>query len=91
MSGPASGTSPAAPWPEGVASSRVVWPLVLWLASSEHPELGPVRGRGLTHSAALRSLVRQVQRRTLHGGPRRSPDGGIKTPPVMAEERSEEP
>ncbi|MGE4174832.1 MAG: hypothetical protein AB7G65_03140 [Thermoleophilia bacterium] len=91
MSGPAAGTGPAAAWPEVAATSRVVWPLVLWRASSDHPELGPVRGRGLTHAAALRSLVRQVQRRTPHGGPPRSPDGGIKTPPLGADERCEEP
>ena len=31
---------------EGAASSRLVWPMVLWRATSEHPVLGAVRGRG---------------------------------------------
>lgn len=85
------GAGPRAARPDVAASSRVVWPLVLWRAASEHPDLGPVRGRGLTHDAALRSVARRVQRLMTDGGPRRSPDGGIKTPPVPAEERSEEP
>ena len=64
MTGPADGPGGAAAWPEIAATSRVVWPLVLWRATSEHPVLGAVRGRGLSHDAALRSLARQVQRRT---------------------------
>ena len=65
MSGPA--TSPgqaAATWPEIATTSRVMWPLVLWRATSEHPDLGAVRGRGLSHAWAMRSVARQVQRRT---------------------------
>jgi hypothetical protein len=53
-----------AAWPEIAASSRLVWPLMLWRATSEHPELGVVRGRGLSHASAMRSVARQVQRRT---------------------------
>ena len=64
MSGPpASPVRPAA-WPEIAATSRLVWPLVLWRATSEHPDVGPVRGRGLSHASAMRSVARQVQRRT---------------------------
>ena len=89
MTGPADGPGRAAAWPEIAATSRVVWPLVLWRATSEHPVLGAVRGRGLSHGAALRSLARQVQRRTSRvespgGG---SPDQGIEHPPVVVEER----
>jgi len=81
VTGRADGPGRAA-WPEIAATSRVVWPLVLWRATSEHPVLGAVRGRGLSHDAALRSLARQVQRRTSHvespgGG---SPDQGIEHP-----------
>jgi len=64
MSGPSTSPGRAAHWPEIAASSRVMWPLVLWRASSEHPELGAVRGRGLSHASAMRSVARQVQRRT---------------------------
>jgi hypothetical protein len=64
MSGPSTSPERVAAWPEIAASSRVVWPLVLWRATSEHPELGAVRGRGLSHASAMRSVARQVQRRT---------------------------
>ena len=64
MSRPPTSAEEAAAWPEIAATSRVVWPLVLWRATSEHPELGAVRGRGLSHASAMRSVARQVQRRT---------------------------
>ena len=64
MSGSAMASGEAAAWPEIAATSRVVWPLVLWRATSEHPDLGAVRGRGLSHAWAMRSVARQVQRRT---------------------------
>ena len=82
-----------AAWPEIAASSRVVWPLVLWRATSEHPVLGAVRGRGLSHAAALRSLSRQVTRRmSLPGSPDGgSPDEGIEDAPVVVEEEVREP
>jgi hypothetical protein len=50
-------------WPEVRTRSRVIWPLVLWRATSEHPDLGAVRGRGLTRAGALRAATRQVRRR----------------------------
>ncbi len=80
-------------WPDVAARSRVLWPLVLWLATSEHPDLGALRGRGLSHGAALRSLARQVKRRTPRPGPPAgaSPDEGTQDPPIAAEERRKEP
>ena len=53
----------AVTWPEVRTRSRVIWPLVLWRATSEHPDLGAVRGRGLTRAGALRAATRQVRRR----------------------------
>jgi len=93
VSGAAGDARRGAAWPDVAATSRIVWPLVLWRATSEHPDLGAVRGRGLSHAAALRSLARQVRRRTARpaslGG--RAPRSGTQDPPVAAEERGEGP
>ena len=93
MTGPADGPGRAAAWPEIAASSRLVWPLVLWRATSEHPVLGAVRGRGLSHDGALRSLSRQVTRRMSLPEPSGggSPDEGIEGPTVVVEEEVREP
>jgi hypothetical protein len=62
----------AAMWPEVAWQRRVVWPVVLWRATSEHPDIGAIRGRGLSRAGALRAATRQV-RRSAPGAP---PGGG---------------
>lgn len=67
--------------------------MVLWRATSEHPVLGAVRGRGVSHAGALRSLSRQVTRRMSFPRPSggASPDEGIEGPTVVVEEEVREP
>lgn len=49
-------------WPDIAVHVEVGGLLPRWCASSVHPEFGSVHGRGLSHKAAVRSLVRDIRR-----------------------------
>lgn len=50
-------------WPDIAVRFEVGGVVPRWRASSVHPELGPISGRGISHEAAVRSLVRGIRRR----------------------------
>jgi hypothetical protein len=52
----------AAAWPEIAVSIRHGRLLSRWIATSEHPEVGPIRGQGISRAAAVRSLLRTLRR-----------------------------
>ncbi len=52
----------AARWPEIDVVVRCGRLVPRWIASSEHPEVGAVSGRGISRAAAVRSLVRELRR-----------------------------
>lgn len=52
-----------APWPDITVRVESRWIVPRWLASSVHPELGAIEGSGMSHEAAVRSLVRGLRRR----------------------------
>lgn len=49
-------------WPDIAVHVELGGLLPRWCASSVHPEFGSVHGRGLSHKAAVRSLVRDIRR-----------------------------
>lgn len=51
-----------AEWPEVDVSVRFGWLAPRWIALSEHPDAGIVRGWGLSRAGALRSVSRRVRR-----------------------------
>lgn len=53
---------PPAAWPEIAVSIRHGRLLSRWIASSEHPDVGPIEGRGISRAAAVRSLLRTLRR-----------------------------
>ena len=59
--GDAAAGEPSA-WPEIDVDVRPGGLVPRWTASSEHPEVGPIRGRGISRAGAVRSLVRDLRR-----------------------------
>ena len=49
-------------WPDIAVRVEARGLVPRWLASSVHPILGPVSGRGMSREAAIRSLVRGMRR-----------------------------
>lgn len=69
-------------WPDIAVRVEPRWIVPRWLASSVHPELGAIEGRGLSHEAAVRSLVRGLRRRRFEpaAADRGSPDSPADAP-----------
>ena len=76
---------PGALWPDIAVRVEPRWIVPRWLASSVHPELGAIEGRGLSHEAAVRSLVRGLRRRRFEPAPA---DPGTPRVPADAPERA---
>ncbi len=62
-SGDEGGRRATALWPDVEVSVRYGWLVARWIATSRHPEVGTVRGWGLSRAGALRSLARRMRRR----------------------------
>ncbi len=50
-------------WPDIAVRVEAGGILPRWIASSVHPDLGPITGRGVSRDAAIRALVRGIRRR----------------------------
>jgi hypothetical protein len=60
---PGSGiTAAGARWPDADVSVRYGWLVPRWIATSQHPRVGAVRGWGFSRAGALRSLARRTRR-----------------------------
>ena len=73
-------------WPDIAVRVEVGGLAPRWRASSVHPELGWVSGRGLSREAAIRSLVRGMRRSRFR--PPSQPHAGA---PLTEPERDPEP